>query len=419
MVSSLPDLKVCILTETYHPEVGGGETQARALADGLASKGYRVIVITRRSQSASQKVEAKGSVAIYRLWPAGYGHLKKWGMLFSSISALLRLRSQYQVVLVCGFRVLGPAAVIAAKLLDKQCILKADSLGEMSGEFFSAGLARFGIKPSSWLVRLFLGGRDRIIRKADGFVAISAAVQAELEAAGLHRASVYRIPNGVDTDRFCPVGSRRKQSLREQLRLPTKQKIVTFTGRLVSYKGLPLLLRVWQQIRSKRSDATLLLVGSGSLDIHNCEAVLRQFVSDHAMEQSVCFAGSVHNVHEYLQASDLFVFPTEREAFGISLIEAMACGLPVISTSVGGIQDILYEGYNGLVVRPKEFEDLYRALETLLSDQHLGRRLGQEARRTAENRYSETAVTSRYIELFNVVRTQNPQIGRCVKSEGV
>jgi glycosyltransferase involved in cell wall biosynthesis len=398
--------KICILTETYHPEIGGGETQARALADALASRDFPVIVLTRRSDPRLPQIEPSGHVMIYRLWPAGKGHLRKWGLLLSSIPALVRLGRQYDVILVCGFRVLGLAAVIAAKLLRKHCILKADSLGEMSGEFFTAGLARFGLRPSSILVRLFLNFRDFIVRRADGFVAISAAVKTELEKAHVHDNSVHMIPNSVDTGRFHPVDTREQQVLRDKLGLPLQRKIVTYTGRLVSYKGLPLLLRVWHQISRNRSNVMLLLVGSGSLDIHNCEADLREFVRLHAMEQTVCFVGNVGHVHEYLQASDLFVFPTECEAFGISLIEAMACGLPVISTSIGGVIDIIHDRQNGLVVKPNGFHDLYHALDTLLSDPKFAIGLGQEARRTVEERYSEASVTLRYLELFELI--QNP-----------
>jgi glycosyltransferase involved in cell wall biosynthesis len=149
--------------------------------------------------------------------------------------------------------------------------------------------------------------------------------------------------------------------------------------------------------------ATLLLVGSGGLDVHNCEAELKDFVRDKGLQQSIRFTGDVHNVHEYLQASDIFVFPTEKEAFGISLVEAMACRLPVIATATGGIKDILVDGENGLLVKAGSFQLLYDALDRLMTDPSLSGELGNAALATARTRYSRDAVLAKYMELFSRV----------------
>ena len=82
-------MKICIFTETYYPVVGGGETQARLLAEGLIETGHSVIVLTRRSNAALRRQETYGHVHVYRLAPVGGGQLKKWGLLLSSLSALV------------------------------------------------------------------------------------------------------------------------------------------------------------------------------------------------------------------------------------------------------------------------------------------------------------------------------------------
>jgi len=176
---------------------------------------------------------------------------------------------------------------------------------------------------------------------------------------------------------------------------------VTYTGRLVSYKGLPLLLRVWQEIQRKHRHVSLILVGAGGLDIHNCEADLKAYIAANELQQSVHFTGSVQNVPEYLQASDIFVFPTENDAFPSSLVEAMTCGLPVITTPVGAIKTIVTDKQNGLVVQPGNFQQLYEALDTLITDTTLAGHLGQGARQTVQARYSTAIVTQKYIKLFS------------------
>jgi len=392
--------KICLVTETYYPVMGGGETKARSMAEGLTAQGFAVIVLTRRSHAELQKTERFGDVTVYRLPPVGTAHLKKWGLLLSSLPALIRLRRHYDLIFVSGFRVLGLSAVLISQCFGKVCVLKADSPGEMSGQFFTDGLRKLGLRPSSLIFKSFLWLRNTILRRADTFVAISSEIASELTAHGVSPEIIHMIPNSVDTHRFCPVSPHEKRVLRQKLGLPANDKIVTYSGRLVSYKGLPLLVRVWQDVQRQYPNARLVLVGSGGLDIHNCEAELREYVRANGLEHSIQFAGQVGNVHEYLQASDIFVFPTEREAFGISLIEAMACGLPVVSTPVGGIKDILEHEHDGLVVTAGDAQQLHKALDRLITDPALVARLSKAACQTARSRYSTEDVMAKYIDRF-------------------
>jgi glycosyltransferase involved in cell wall biosynthesis len=393
--------RVCLLTETFYPVVGGGETQARSLVDGLAEKGIDTLVITRRSSPTYPRQEILGGVPIYRIPPAGPAHLKKWGLLLTSGPELWRQRRRYDVLFVSGFRVLGLTAVLIGKMLGKRCVLKADSQGEMSGDFFSPGLAHVGL-PAAWLpFRLFIWGRNAVLRRAEAFVAISHQIAEELAASGVSPEKVWHIPNSVDVGRFYPADEETRASLRQRHGLPAGSRVVVYTGRLVSYKGLPLLLRAWKEIQAARDDARLLLVGSGGLDIHNCEEELRQYVADNGLDGSVRFVGSVPDVNDYLRAADIFAFPTEKEGFSVSLIEAMACGLAVVGTNAGGLKDILRDAYNGLVVPANDFDCFVAVLARLLDDAELCRRLGTAARETVEASYTRDVVTQRYICLFS------------------
>jgi glycosyltransferase involved in cell wall biosynthesis len=113
--------------------------------------------------------------------------------------------------------------------------------------------------------------------------------------------------------------------------------------------------------------------------------------------------GAVQNVPEYLQAADLFVFPTENDTFPSSLVEAMACALPVVATPVGGIKTIVTPGKNGLLVEPGNSEQLYRALDVMLSNPEFASRLGQAALLTVQEQYSAENVSGNYLSLFQTV----------------
>jgi glycosyltransferase involved in cell wall biosynthesis len=395
-------MRVLLMTETFSPEIGGGETQAELLASALVRRGHTVTVLTRRSRADTPREEQYGGVRVVRVAPTGSGRLRKWGLVATTPAPLLGWRDQIDLIFVSGFRILGIPAIAAARMLDKPCVLKADSNGEMSGEFFRPGLVKSRMRFDSMTVRSFLSMRNRMLRGASGFVAISSEIEHELMEHGIQAGRVQRIPNGVDTTRFRPASPEEKAALRQRLGLPSGP-IAVYSGRFVTYKGLPLLLRVWDELRERLPSATLLLVGEGGHDMHACEAEMRQYVADRGMQSSVRFTGPVTAVEDWLRASDVFALPTENEAFGLSLVEAMACGIAVVATRVGGIRDIMVNGTNGLFIRAGDFEALRSSLEMLLTDPVSAAAMGQQARANAVRRFGEDAVAVAYEDLFRSV----------------
>ncbi|HEY5728527.1 MAG TPA: hypothetical protein VIS72_00650, partial [Anaerolineales bacterium] len=100
-------MKILIFTETYYPVMGGGETQAKLLAEGSIANGHTALVLTRRSGASLKKFERYGKVDVHRLPPAGSGQLKKWGLIFLSLPMLIKLHHQYDLIFVSGYRIIG------------------------------------------------------------------------------------------------------------------------------------------------------------------------------------------------------------------------------------------------------------------------------------------------------------------------
>lgn len=400
MSSRTPVRGVCIMTETYYPVTGGGETQARALARGLQAKGVPVHMVTRRSDRNLPAQEIVDGVPVYRMRPSGSGHLRKWGMVFTAFGQLLRLRKEYGVILVCGFRALGIAAVLAGMLLRKPCVLKSDSQGELSGAFFDTGLARLHLHRDRFPVSLALRARNALLRRAQRFVAISSVIETEYLQSGVTADRIVRIPNSVDPAVFRPVSGEEKAALRERLGMAPHHPVAVYTGRLVTSKGLHSLLRAWQKVVPAHAEALLVLVGYGGLSMQNCEDELRRFTRDNGLDCSVMFTGSVDNVHEYLQAADAFVFPTQREAFGISVIEAMACGLPVITTGIDGVRDVVRPGVDAMVVAAGNDEGLAAAMRRAFAAQDGLSAMGAAARKRVLEQYAADRVVAAYQALL-------------------
>jgi glycosyltransferase involved in cell wall biosynthesis len=189
---------------------------------------------------------------------------------------------------------------------------------------------------------------------------------------------IFTVPHVIDFDRYA-TGSARARASRDTVRAQLGLHGVTFAyvGRLWSGKGLDQLLDAFAGLeREGTHDVSLLLVGDGT-----DEARLRKRCADEGFED-VVFAG-FHDgdaLPPLYAAADAFVFPTLGDPFGMVVLEAMACGLPVISTSAAGeIADRIDEGVNGFVVPPADAEALRTRMELLASDKSLRVRMGDAA----------------------------------------
>jgi glycosyltransferase involved in cell wall biosynthesis len=132
---------------------------------------------------------------------------------------------------------------------------------------------------------------------------------------------------------------------------------------------------------------------------------MHQYVTDQSMEDGVRFTGAVGNVDAYMKASDLFVLPTENDAFPLCLLEAMACALPLVTTPVGGLKDVIQHERNGLVMTPGSEAELRACLVRLLDDEALCARLGAAAHADVLAHYTRQIVAKRYVDLFTRVVT--------------
>lgn len=162
---------------------------------------------------------------------------------------------------------------------------------------------------------------------------------------------------------------------REALGVAQGQKLVVWTGRLDPVKGFEELLSACRMLRA-RCSLRLLLAGEGPYR-HRIEELIRE----NGLQDTVVLLGQCEAIPSLLKTADLFVFPSKTEGLPNSLLEAMAAGLPIVTTDVPGCRDLVRHGETGLLVPPGSPHDLAGAMETLLSDEALGRRLGGNARK--------------------------------------
>jgi glycosyltransferase involved in cell wall biosynthesis len=400
--------RLCLLTETFYPAVVGGlEIQAYQMAERLHARGQELFVLTRHINPGSAAHDHVGSIEVFRIPPRGVLKGLGWRALGPVLAMegrvlywLVRHANRYDLIMVHGIKVLSIPTVLLSMIRFKTCIIKIDSPYELTEEISTESLRKMRISRSSLPLRAWRAARRLLLQQADCFVAISPEIRDGLIAHGVSARRIHSIPNGIDTTDFRPASPGERTDRRRALSLPEHQTILMFVGRLCTSKGVMMLARVWEELVRSHDAIHLVLVGSGEHSFDGCEAELRGYLDTHGVDQRVSLPGAVTNVSDYLRAADLFVFPSEYEGFGLALVEAMACALPVVTTRVGIAADVIEDRRTGMLVDIGDAAGFRNAIAWLLDHRDEWRAMGNRARHTVETRYGMDAVAERYLELF-------------------
>jgi glycosyltransferase involved in cell wall biosynthesis len=249
----------------------------------------------------------------------------------------------------------------------------------------------------------------RAFHQAAAMVGCSTAQVDSARSAGFKCDSIVRIPGGVDLADYHPVDAPERKSLCELLRLNDRKRFIIFVGSAIHRKGIDVLVGAFMRVARQLDDIDLLVVGpSGFDDIGRHGPSQQQLITQLKRELTesgygsrVHWIGQVDNVHQYLQISNVFCFPTRREGFGHVTAEAMAVGLPVVVSRLEGVTtDLVSTRDVGILIPGHETADYADALLGLLMDPARARRMGTAARCRAVSEYDIEIAASRYARLY-------------------
>ena len=215
-------------------------------------------------------------------------------------------------------------------------------------------------------------------------VANSSAAARRLRLEGVRASRVVRIPNGIDLDRFHPASSAR----------PPRH--IVSVARFRQEKALDILLDAMALLVRDNPHLTLTLVGDGPMAP---DLAIR--VTALGLDHHVSMPGHIENVAETLRSADIFALPSRSEAFPNAVLEAMATGLPVVASRVGGIPELVDHGRTGLLVRPGRPEALFEAIGHLVRHPASAREMGRLARRRVEATYSFERMVGAFEGLYH------------------
>jgi D-inositol-3-phosphate glycosyltransferase len=391
---------VLILTPYFYPIIGGVESNAERLARYLVAQGVRVQVLTKRiGQNLPDQADRDG-IAIRRIGPGGErSSLGKWLMAPAIVRWLIRHASEYDVVCCVDYRATGVAALLARRITGRAVVFQAQTTGVLSGDNVDPLLRKVGVASSGTTARAIKAPIRTLYRGADAFACISRDIERETLACGVPRERVWYLPNAIDMTHFRPAGPGERDRLRQELGLPVKRVVCLFVGRLSREKGVMELLEAWRQLQP--SDALLIMAGPDMTGhVWDAGAPGRAFVAQHGLGDRVRFVGPLADVAPMIKAADLVVQPSHFEALGLSAIEALACGVPLVASAVGGLLDFVVDGENGRLCPPQDPPALAACLASLLSDPDARARLAARARASVLQEYDELAVFGRMRALF-------------------
>jgi glycosyltransferase involved in cell wall biosynthesis len=382
---------------------GGMETQAQSLATGLVAWGHRLVVLTTPHPDGRQE-GMEETVPVRYLAPGTYrGYQQRWWEACYHELEQMHRSEPLNVLLSQSAGALGylPRAVADLRL-PVVVIVHGSMSGELRTRLRSVASLRGTYRLARQLLvlpRLFLLWR-KAAPMVHRWVVVSHETardwQRELD---IPSERIVVIPNGIDTTRFRPDAEKRQET-RARLGILDDAPLLLAVGRLEQEKGFHVAIQALRQVRSRWPGVRLLIVGEGnyrrtleqtatSLNSQPNAGTARGSTGNN--NDAVIFAGYVPNAQlpDLLAAADLFLMPTLcTEAFPLTVVEAMAAGLPVVASNIGGIPTAITDGSTGLLVPTGHADTLARAVERLIQDEPLRRSLAAAAREAAHSRFS-------------------------------
>ena len=228
-----------------------------------------------------------------------------------------------------------------------------------------------------------------IVKKAKKLIAVSEGLKRELmEEYNIPKNKVCVIQNGVDLEKFKPNEEERKK-IREKYSILEEELILMFSGAAeFERKGLRYIIESLPYLKNVK----LMVLGKGKQEPYKKLAKRKNVLN------KIIFTGFVPSIVEYYCAADVFVFPSFYEAFSLATLEAVASGLPLITTKINGTEELVKEGYNGFFVK-RDPKDIAEKINILIKDENLRKQMSKNARKTAEN-YSWDKCAKRTAEVY-------------------
>ena len=381
------------------PLLSGYSTRSRNVVVFQRRAGLSPVVLTSPKQGATAAArELLEGIPHYRTRPA-HGAIARIPYAREIAHMVRTARRIAEVARDEGARVIhahspalnGLAALWAGRRLGLPVVYESRAFWE------DAAVDHGTTREGSLRYRLSLVLETFVFKRADRVVVIASAMRDEVLGRGLRADRLTVVPNGVDIERFNPIP--RSEVLARRLGLDGAP-VLGFIGSFYHYEGLRFLVEALPALRQRLPGARVLLVGGGE-----DEPVLHALAA--GLPDSVVFAGRVpyQHVHDYYSVIDVFVCPRRRMRLTelvtpLKPLEAMAMGIPVLASDIGGHAELVSDGETGLLFKAESQESLVEQASRLGRDPELRAQLGAGGRRWVERERTWVRIVTRYLPIY-------------------
>jgi glycosyltransferase involved in cell wall biosynthesis len=381
--------KILIFSTAYYPFVGGAEVAVKEITDRLSAD-FQFDLITARLDKKLPKIERVGGVTVYRLG-VGKPLFDKLSLPFvgAVFAWSLQNRNNYD----CFWAVMatfgsgaGYICNILRRMVGRKKIPIVMTLQEGDSENYLK-YKWFGLIALSWKLSLW---------QSDYLTAISNFLLNRAKKNGYKGRSTI-VPNGVDLTLFSKeVGDDLKNDIKNQLGKKEGDVFLVTSGRLTHKNATDDIISALSQLPPHVS---LIIIGKG-----DGGPKLQKQARDLGLANRVKFLGFVDykDIPKYLSVCDIFIRPSRSEGFGNSFIEAMAAGVPVIATPVGGIPDFIDDNETGIFCSPDNPQSIAKSVGILVNDKPLREKIIYQARNRVMERYGWDHIASEMKSVFEL-----------------
>ncbi|MCX5800633.1 MAG: N-acetyl-alpha-D-glucosaminyl L-malate synthase BshA [Candidatus Eisenbacteria bacterium] len=232
------------------------------------------------------------------------------------------------------------------------------------------------------------------IEESDGVTAVSEYLKARTQESFQIKKDIEVIPNFVDSSKFRPDGA----IVPKSDFCPSGQPMIIHISNFRPVKNIPGVLQVFARVRAELA-CRLVLVGDGP-EVGHAERLSEQL----GVQDDVLFLGNQECIECLLPLADVLLLPSEQESFGLVCLEAMSCAVPVVSTNVGGVKEVVEHGKTGFLHDPFDTEAMAASIIRLLRNRDERIAMGQEGRRVALDKFDISDGVKRYVELYDKAR---------------
>lgn len=210
--------------------------------------------------------------------------------------------------------------------------------------------------------------------------------------------------SGIDTIKFNPENFKDKSSLRQQYNIDENDFVVTFIGRLVKDKGINELVEAVNILHSKYANIKLLLIGKFENTGNPVSDITKRIIDE---SDFIIATGPQSNIASFLSITDLFVFPSYREGFGLSLMEAGAMGVPSLASNIPGCNEVVIDGQTGILIPSHSSQAIIDSIEKLYNNRELLNKIKSNCRNSIIERYEQNKLWQYYREFYLKLKTEN------------